>query len=171
MVNQATTQRVEHTRITGANQSELLVAHRMAEAYLGAKRPLSLVIATYVGINVTMPLSAVDKYPINQVNDVLNASGVSIAKLTTNDDRYVWPATQWPTTTMVVHYLGGIEPAVMSAIVRQAEILATRDNNPPESTELIVPGGGKVDGYDPRFRTGLASDIKHMLFPYKVISF
>ena len=132
MPNVATSHIVEQTRITGDNQSELLVAHRMIETYLGVKKPLSFIRATYTNVDASKPLAAVADYPINQVNDVTDAQGNTHAF--TYDDRYIFAPISWSTTTLTVQYLGGIEAQIYDAIFRQARVLADREDTAPENT-------------------------------------
>ena len=169
-MNIATSHTIEPTRITGDNQPALLVAHRMVEEYLGTKKPLSFVVATYTNVNPLQPLVAVDQYLINQVNDATDANGASL--VTTNDDRYVWVAGRWSTSTITLQYLGGIEPQIYDAIVRQSKVLADRDDIAPERDQLKIAGGRAIDeSYSPQYRTGLSSDVRHMLFPFKQYGF
>ena len=169
-MNIATSHTVEPTRITGNNQAELLIAHRMVEQYLGASKPLSFLIATYTNVNPIQPLSAVEGYPIDQVNDATDSNGASL--VTTNDDRYVWVAGRWSTSTITLQYVGGIEAQIFDAIMRQASVLADRDDEAPERTGFDMPGGGDIrETYNPQFRTGLSPDVRHMLFPYKQFGF
>ena len=171
MPNLATSHIIETTRITDAVlQSQLLVAHRMVETYLGVKKPLSLIRATYSNIDARQPLVSIEDYPINQVNDVSDSLGNT--HLFTNDDRYIWAPTTWSTPTIVVQYLGGIETQIYDAIFRQARVLADRQDTAPENTEFTLPSGGDLrEQFAPQYRSGLASDVKQMVFPFQQSGF
>lgn len=149
-------------------KEELIAAHGMVEAYLNAKRPISLVTATYDIIDSSQALAAVEDYPINSLITVLDGSN-NEPITTDNDDKHIWPSTQWP-TTVVAQYRGGIEPPVYDAIVRQAEVLSSRDNDAPENINFLgLPDFDPKK--DPRYRTGLSTDVRQMLSPFRVIGF
>ena len=115
------------------------------------------------------PLAAVADYPINQVNDVKDAANLTHAFA--YDDRFIWAPTTWSTTTLTVQYLGGIEAQIYDAIFRQARVLADREDTAPENTATVVAGAGKVEDFSTQFRSGLAPDVKQMIFPFQVSGF
>lgn len=157
----------EHNTLLTADH--ILTAHRMIEQYLGKPRPLSKVTATYTITDSSAPLTAVANYPVNTVISVLDATNAPIANVS-NDDRYFWVVGgSWP-ATVVVQYYGGIEQQVYDAIFRQANVLVDRDDGSPERVAEDI-GGALKWNYDPKFRSGLASDVKQMIFPFRVIGF
>ena len=176
MANTTTSFTVEPTRIVETDSSgkllrveEILVAHRMVEQYLGTPKPLSFIVATYSNVNPLQPLAAVEDYPINQVNDATDANGASL--VTTNDDRYVWVAGRWSTSTITLQYLGGIEQPIYDAIIRQSKVLEDRDNRAPEIDKLNLGRGAIDESYNTQYRTSLSSDVRGMLFPFKLHGF
>lgn len=174
MVNVATSQITQPTRIVSnivGNediQPHLLIAHRMIEAYLGVDKPLSLVTASYTITDSSQPLAAVDGYPINVLNDTLDGS-TNQSIVTTYDDKHIWVAGTWP-TTVVAQYVGGIESQIYNAIFRQAEVLQKRKNVAPELDNKEI-GNALRYSWNPQYRSGLAPDIKQMVFPFKSIGF
>lgn len=163
MVNTVDTTIIENTTLP----DNLLVAHRMVEAYLGADRPVSTVTATYNVTDATQALQAVEGYPIITVTDVLDQHNNKLEY--TNNDKHLWSITPW-TSSVVVQYLGGLEPQIYDAIKRQASVLETRRNRAPEEDKLEVGASLKVY-QNPQYRSGLASDVKAMIFPFKTIGF
>ena len=156
---------VEDTLLTA---NHLLTAHRMVEQYLGKPRPLTKVTATYTITDQSAPLTAVANYPINTVITVLDDSNAPISNVS-NDDRYLWVGGSWP-ATVIAQYYGGIEQQVYDAIVRQANVLADRSDISPEKINEDITSDLKWN-YDPKFRSGLASDVKQMVFPFRTIGF
>lgn len=170
MPNVASRKTIEPAKVTldDVDGRHVLTAHRMIEQYLGGPRTLSKVIATYTITNQAMPLAAVDSYPVNKVITVTDVNNRAIEGVD-NDDRYVWLLEgSWP-STVVVQYYGGIEQQVYDAIIRQANVLADREDTSPELTTNDITE--LKTNYDPRFRSGLSSDVKQMLFPFRVIGF
>ena len=180
MPNVATHQTIEPARIEVSyigeqknrpfklpNERFLLTAHRMVENYIGEPRPLSKLTATYTNVVATEPLQAIDRYPIILVISIVDGNNALITGIR-NDDRYIWGITDWPATVVVV-YVGGIEQTVFDAIIRQSRVLASRDDLSPEKVDKQV--GPLEHKWDPKFRSGLAPDVKQMLFPYRVLSF
>ena len=150
------------------NERSLLTSHRMVENYIGEPRPLSKLTATYTNVVATEPLQAIDRYPINLVISAVDGNNAPIANIS-NDDNYIWATDNWSATVVIV-YVGGIEQPVFDAIIRQSRVLSSRDDISPEKTDRSV--GSIIDNkWDPKFRSGLAPDVKQMLFPYRVISF
>ena len=145
----------------------LLTAHRMVEQYLGKPRPIAKVTATYTISEPSAPLTALENYPINMVISVLDVNDAPIADIK-NDDRYVWSNVSW-SSSVVVQYVGGIEQTVFDAIIRQSRVMASRDDISPEKTDKTV--GPLTQQWDPKFRSGLAPDVKQMLFAYRELGF
>lgn len=162
MDNVANDQIIEETTLA----DNLLVAHRMVEAYLGADRPVSTVTATYNVTHATQALQAVAGYPIISITSVVDGQGNKIEF--TNNDKRIWSLTPWA-TVVIVQYLGGLEPQIYDAIKRQAEVLETRVGRAPEEDKVEI-GGLKVY-QNPQYRSGLAPDVKQMVFPFKAIGF
>ena len=182
MVNTATAQIIQPTMVTveqvkglGAqgiveaeDRRHVLTAHRMIEQYLGKPRPMSKVTATYTPTDLLEPLAAVAEYPINIVTSVLDAASNTITGIS-NDDRYVWRETGWP-STVIVQYVGGLEQQVFDALIRQTSVLADRQDVSPESANLDI-GGDLAWNWDAKYRSGLSPDVKQMLFPLRTIGF
>lgn len=181
MANTATQQIIAPAMVTldqvGQHQTQpfsdvearhVLTAHRMIEKYLGEPRPLSQVTATYAPTDRLAPLAAVTGYPINVVSTVLDGNNAAITD-TSNDDRYIWSGVGWP-ATVVVQYVGGIEQPVFDALIRQSRVLSSRDDVSPEEVKSKVGGSLSWD-WNPQYRSGLAPDVKQMLFPFRTIGF
>ena len=150
------------------DQKTLVVAHRMAETYCGTKFPLSQAVVNYTVDEFIKPLPMPVDYPINNVLHVRNSQG--------NDEQYdyndqwIFAKPQWSSTPLIATVIGGIQPQVYDAIIRQANALSKRRDIPMEIQQFDLGSSLKYDA-NPQFRTGLASDVKHMLFPFKVIGF
>ena len=142
------------------------VAHRMVETYCAAPFPVKEVTATYAVDTDDGVLRAVAGYPINFVHEVVDPHGQ--AQDYTANDMSVFPMTTWSANAIVVKYSGGVPSAVFDAIRRQAKVLQTRSNLAPEMTSTNVPIEAK---FEPAMRSGLAPDVKQMVFPFKVIGF
>lgn len=184
MANVATAQIIQPARVelgqVGQNSTQpfkdvaerhVLTAHRMIEKYLGEPRPLSQVTATYNPTDLSAPLVAVTDYPINVVSTVLDGNNVAIEpEDVSNDDRYLWSSVGWP-STVVVQYVGGIEQQVFDALIRQSRVLSSRDDISPEEVKANIAGGALSFDWNPQYRSGLAPDVKQMLFPFRVIGF
>lgn len=151
---------------TATLPTEQLVSHRLIELYVGKDLPVSTITATYRPRDLLGPLVAVEGYPIIEVQSLVAGS----AKLSfTNDDKYVWPASDWP-GSVTLQYLGGLEAPVYDAIVRQTKVFANRKDLAPEISSFNL-GGDLQMGRDARYRSALAPDVKAMLGPYRVIGF
>ena len=176
MANVASNQIIEPIKVTivadnpidTIEDRHVLTAHRMVEQYLSSPIPQSRITATYTITDRLAPLPAILNYPINKVLKVLAPNNIAILN-TTNDDRFVWSEAAW-TPTVILQYEGGIEQQVFDALIRQAEVLQQRNNVSPEQTALDIAGEIN-EKWSPQFRSGLAPDVKQMLFPYRKLGF
>ena len=176
MANRITSQTIEPSTITITGElmkgtEELVVAHGMCEAYLGKDMPVSLVTVSYAIDEPRKPLPTVEDYPLNHLETVIGGHTQTPIEGVTVSDKYIFNGVgDWP-ATVVVQYRGGIPPQVFDAIVRQARVLADRDDRAPECMDWNIGRGALDKKQNPQYRTGLPSDVKHMLFPYKTIGF
>ena len=143
----------------------MLVAHKMCEAYLGKDMSYKLVTVTYQVDDLSSPLPAVKDYPINVVNSVINVN--SDKQDFTFNDRFIFGT--WSSPPIVAQYKGGLPTQVYDAIFRQAKVLDSRLDLAPEET--IKELGPIKYSANTMYRTGLAPDVKQMLFPFRVIGF
>ena len=147
----------------------VMIAHAMVENYLGIKQPTNVITMTFLITDATKPLPALTDYPINQVDhvtDVFNNNQEFIF-----DTGLIYPSPTWSLGTLIAQYKYGLPAVIHDAIRRQAMTLKQRSVNfEPEATSFDFAAGIKPQ-YNPMYRTGIASDVKHMLHPYKVIGF
>ena len=147
---------------TEAKATALRVAHKMIENYLDTNVPINLVIAHYAVDTVDGRLPAVDNQPINSIVSVTGNETYSF------DSAGLYPTTTWIATSITLNYIGGMQTPIYDAIYRQAKVLTNRQNLAPELEDINLPFDMK---FNAAMRSGLAPDIKQMVFPYKSIGF
>ena len=144
----------------------VLVSLRMVEEYCAKQFPLSEKILTYTVDDLSAPLPAPDNFVINSVTSVVtdeNAKEDYIA-----EDKWIYPTTQWSSTPLTVTLTGGVPTQVYDAIVRQARVLRVRSDLAPEVSDINIPFDMKFNN---AMRSGLAPDVKSMIFPFRVLGF
>ena len=166
MANTITTQTVTPTTINVENvpHTDVLTASAMVESYLGKSLPVSLVSLTYSIDDTDGVLMALTDYPINIINSITDDQEY------TYSPSFIIPSKPWTTNMIAVQYVGGLPTQIYDATVRTATMLRNRSNLAPELTnpEVVGTSWGK---YNPMYRSGLASDVKAMLFPFKEYGF
>ena len=156
-----------HLSVT--DQRFMTVAHEMVETYCGKEFPLVLVTASYQVDDLSAPLPAVPSYTSNRAIAV--EQGTNNENEFTFNGSYIFPLPAWSGTPLSVRYIGGIPATVFDAIQRTGRMLADRPATVPEMTEPGLGGSDINPKFDPRFRSGLASDVKAMLVNYKMWAF
>ena len=165
--------RFEHDDTTRARL--LRTAHRMIENYCDTNFNLVDVYAEYTIDSIPDPLMAVEGYKINEVVYVKDIEGTDHPfgwtedLIFPNNDSETWILKQElidrNVSRLSVKYTGGLPTVVYDAIMRQAQVLATRPNTAPEIGDTGLDGLNPK--YNTQYRSGLAPDIKAMVFPFR----
>ena len=154
-------------RTEQANNDEIVTAHRMVETYCNRQFVVLEITSRFTVNNASGHLPLSSDHLCNQVISVADDHGQE-EEFTYNDVN-VFPKTVWSSNPLVVRYTGGLPFQIYDAIIRQAQMLSTRDNLPAEQTTAEL---GSLKGtYATQYRTGLSPDVKQMIFPFKVIEF
>ena len=143
----------------------LTVAHRQVEAYCYRDFPVSHVTLRFDITDPQQPLELPSDYPLNKLETVKDGHDTELT--VTHSDTHLFYEGQWPSVVMV-QYIGGMSILLYNAILRQSNVLLTRLDSAPE---MLEPGITDLNPkYDPKFRSGLASDVKAMVGSYKDVS-
>lgn len=168
MANSITSQTITNAIYPTAmdDRSYHTIAQRMIEVYCDRSFSLRRIESIFSVDTDDGQLLVMAEYPINFVHTVEDQHGQDLPYLF--NDQAVFPKTLWASNTVVVRYTGGMPMQIYNAIERQAKVLETRPNTAPEIADASVP-------YDIKFntsmRSGLAPDVKQMVFSFRKIGF